>query len=674
TITAWSRRSTQLREWAANNLTVVDGPLSAAQLAAAQKATRPAKPEELAWATLVEQWRADARGLHLDRAGFSEARAARRSAARSPFNRARLADAAEKIEKAAFTRADLIEIVGAQLPVDIEQSPRQVLEAAVDEIGMRLTAPRAAHQREGHERFTLDRILAEEKAVLDLVDARDDRSMLWINDEDTAGLSADQKKAVQNIAASPWLVQPLSAPAGAGKTTSMRALAATARRSNRRLIVLAPTGKAVDVAVREGAGDDGYTITGALQSLQKETLQLNRQTLVMVDEAGMVGTDDLRQLLTATTAAGAKTVLVGDAHQLAPVKARGGMFAQLCTDLPWTQHLSEVWRMRDPAERSASLALRDGGPAPVRRAIKWYRTHDRLHSGDPIAIAHDALTAYKADTAAGKDALLVCDTTEMTDALNRRLHDTAVGPQAATVTGARGHRIGVGDLIISRRNDPTVELRNTTDHTGAPHPVRNGNRWRVAGIDPATNRLAAERLDDGARVVFEGDYLREHITHGYAVTVHSAQGVTADTTHAVLGENTARSMLYVAMTRGRQANSAYLYGRISEGEYGPLKPEGLHVMERGNSDHVGQLLRALIANDDRRQATAHDVAAQTPSAALPERVHRLAGRRAAAVNHRRTTYENWVAEAQSFAKTMGRARDHYLDPSRDHGFDRGMDL
>ncbi len=53
TITAWSRRSTQLREWAAHNLNVVDGPLSAAQLAAAQKATRPAKPEELAWAHVV---------------------------------------------------------------------------------------------------------------------------------------------------------------------------------------------------------------------------------------------------------------------------------------------------------------------------------------------------------------------------------------------------------------------------------------------------------------------------------------------------------------------------------------------------------------------------------------------------------------------------------------------
>ena len=55
---------------------------------------------------------------------------------------------------------------------------------------MRLTAPRAAHQREGHERFTLDRILAEEMAVLDLVDARDDRALLWVKDEDTAALVA----------------------------------------------------------------------------------------------------------------------------------------------------------------------------------------------------------------------------------------------------------------------------------------------------------------------------------------------------------------------------------------------------------------------------------------------------------------------------------------------------
>ena len=102
--------------------------MSAAQLAAAQKATRPAKPEELAWAQLSEQWRADARGLELDRAAFDAARAARRAAARTGFDRARLGDAAEKIEKAAFTRADLVEIVGAQLPVDSERTPRELVE------------------------------------------------------------------------------------------------------------------------------------------------------------------------------------------------------------------------------------------------------------------------------------------------------------------------------------------------------------------------------------------------------------------------------------------------------------------------------------------------------------------------------------------------------------------
>ena len=410
----------------------------------------------------MEQWRADARGLRLDRAAFDAARAARRAAARTPFDRARLADAAEKIEKAAFTRADLIEIVGAQLPVDTEQ-PRGDPRSRRRRDRLRLTAPRAAHQREGHERFTLDRILAEEMAVLDLVDARDDRSMLWVKDEDTAALSPDQKRAVENIGRSPWLIQPLSAPAGAGKTTSMRALVTAAhRRRGGTVLVLAPTGKAVDVAVREGAGDEGLTIAKALQLLRDNKLELSPHTLVIVDEAAMVGTDDLRQLLSATTAAGTKTVLVGDAHQLAPVKARGGMFAQLCADLPWAQHLSEVWRMRDPEERSASLALRNGGPASMRRAIGWYRTHDRLHCGDAITMAADALAAYRADAAAGKDALLVCDTTEMADALNQRLHHETVGADAPTVTGARGHRIAVGDLIITRRNDPTIELRNTS--------------------------------------------------------------------------------------------------------------------------------------------------------------------------------------------------------------------
>ena len=87
--------------------------------------------------------------------------------------------------------------------------------------------------------------------------------------------------------------------------------------------------------------------------------------------------------------------------------------------------------------------------------------------------------------------------------------------------------------------------------------VRNGDRWRVAGLDAATGRIAAERLTDQARAVFDNDYVRHHITLGYAATVHSAQGVTADTSHAVVGETASRAAAYVAMSRGRDDNHVY---------------------------------------------------------------------------------------------------------------------
>ena len=159
--------------------------------------------------------------------------------------------------------------------------------------------------------------------------------------------------------------------------------------------------------------------------------------------------------------------------------------------------------MRDPDERAASLALRNGGPASVRRAIGWYRTHDRLHCGDQITMAADALAAYRADTAAGKDALLICDTTEMADALNQRLHHDTIAADAPTVTGARGHRIAVGDLIITRRNDATIPLRNTDD-PAAEHDARcaTGNAGASLGINPDNNRLIARRLDDNTLGAF----------------------------------------------------------------------------------------------------------------------------------------------------------------------------
>lgn len=675
-VRAWSRRSTQLREWAADNLSVVDpaNGISQAQLAAAQKATRPRKPESLSWAQLREQWRADTRGLVLDRAAHEAAAATRRATAAAGGVRARLAAAAASLDKAAFTRADLIEVVAAQIPVELN-APRMIVETAVDQIGVRLTGPRLAHQREGSERFTLSEFLAEEAAVLDLVDATDPRASMWIRDDRHAsGLSPDQARAVRAIAETEQLVCPLSAPAGAGKTTSMRALRSLAKqRHSTNVIVVAPTGRAVDVAVREGAGDTGYTVTKALNSLQDGSLTLGHLDLVVVDEAAMIGTPQLHQLLAATTAAHCKTVLVGDAYQLAPVKARGGMFAQLCADLPWTQRLSEVWRMRDPQERSASLALREGGPAPTRRAVSWYRRHGRLHTGDQIAMASDALGAYRADVAAGKDALLLTDTVEMADALNRRIHDHTITADAAdTITAGRGHRIAEGDVIISRRNEPGIRVHDGTDITTPADPVRNGQRWTVFAVDPQGDRIAARRLSDGARAVFSGDYLHEHVTHGYAVTVHSAQGVTADTTHAVLAETTSRNLLYVALTRGREVNHVYLHDRHGgEGDHEHRDTPRVHTLRRGTRHEAAHLVRAILAaHRDEQARTAHDIAERAERDQLPDRVRQFIDRREKAVRARRGTH---LTRYQSHPKhDLEHRRDLTQRRERDQGY--GLEL
>lgn len=679
-IKAWSQRSTRLREWAKDNLVVVDGEPTAAQLATAQKATRPSKPEQLAWEELKATWRADARGLDLDRDAHFAARAQRRAQAHI-LPRTRIATALARIDKAAFTRADVVELIGAVMPYD--ESPgegrdvRARIEDLAERVGLRVSAPRAAHEREGHEKYTLTAILKEEMRVLEAAGATDARARLGVRSSDLTALSADQARAVTAIGMSQWLVNPLSAPAGAGKTHSLQALRAAAHRVHKEVLVLAPTGTAVDQALADGAGDRGMTLDKALHQLDTGTLALDQRTVVVVDEASMVATPKLGQLLETATAARAKTVLVGDPYQLAPVKARGGMFDQLCTELPWTQRLSQVWRMRDPAERDASLAIRNGRGNRLRRAVGWYRSHDRLHTGDQVSMAADAMTAYLDDRAAGKNTLLVCDTWDIADALNQRLHDTltAEGPAAQV---ARDQTVRVGDIIVSRDNDPTITVHPGPNHREGQtvDQVRNGNRWRVAGVDEKTNRIAAERLTDTARVLFDGNYLRQHVHLGYAVTVHAAQGVTVDTAHTVLGENASRTQAYVGLSRGRQTNHAYLYTRFSgEADHEHSAPHtGMHVTRRGTKHTAAQALQMILANDDRPR-TMHVEAEHTAREHLPDIIGQVLDRHEQRRGTWRAAWREHARAQQSLQQAYERFRaglEHSAEQSR--GRSRGRDV
>ena len=630
-LAAASQRSTQLHQWATQHL-VVGESVTAGQLASAQKATRPRKPEHRPWAELREEWAGRFGEVVLDPVAQSAAREARVAAARVRAGQV-VAAAVSGIARSAFTRADLVEALGARLPVTVEAAPAdplELVEALAERAAVRITDPRAPHEREGHERYTAAPMIAEEIAVWEMIGARDAAAVFDAAAVvDAAGLSEDQRRAVAAVAASPWLVQVIAAPAGAGKTTPLRALREAAHAGGiGRVMVVAPTGRAVDVALAEGAADTGATVAAVLADLRESRgQQLDAGTLLLVDEAGMVGTPALRELLAAATGAGAKTVLVGDTHQLAPVRSRGGMFAELVADLPWAQHLSAVWRMADPGERDASLGIRDGDGAQLAAAVDWYRDAGRLHTGDPVTMAADALAAWTADRAGGADALLIADRWEIADALNERIHRDTVPADAPTIGGARRCRIGVGDVVISRRNDPTIEVwtADTRRDKVAPltdAPVRNGQRWRVEKVDSAGDRIAVRRIGDGALSVFTGDYLHRHVHHGYAITVHAAQGTTADRCHAVLTASGRRSGAYVAMTRGRQANHVYLYEQIAgeqDHEHTPTDEAGVHPARRGDPADAATTLLELLGRDEASR-TAGATAADTDRAGLPAAV------------------------------------------------------
>jgi hypothetical protein len=296
-------------------------------------------------------------------------------------------------------------------------------------------------------------------------------------------------------------------------------------------------------------------------------------------------------------------------------------------------------------------------------------------------MANDALRAYRADIAAGKDALLIPDSWELCDALNKQIHADRVAQDAETVTGARDHQIGVGDIVVTRENDARINVWAARDHRGRPDTnkpapqVRNGQRWVVEAIDTRDHRprIAARRLGDNAVTVLGGDYLRGHVQHGYAVTLQSAQGVTADTSYPIVRATTDRNTLYVGLTRGRDFNRAYVYERIAgEGDHEHADPTpGIHQTRRGDSHQAVTLVRAITRRDNRPR-TVHQVAAQTDPHHLPDRIARAVSQQARARTQRVAAQRIWIDHNATDQAQQDRWIREYVDNARDR--DSGHDL
>jgi ATP-dependent exoDNAse (exonuclease V) alpha subunit len=233
------------------------------------------------------------------------------------------------------------------------------------------------------------------------------------------------------------------APAGAGKTTAMRALTLAWTQDGGQMLGLPPSAAAAAV-LREQTGIHADTLAKLTWSLDHGDLSVwaaavGMSTLVIIDEAGMADTLTLDAAVQFAIDRGASVRLIGDDQQLAAIGAGGVLH-----DINHTHgalHLAELHRFTNPAEAQASLALREGDPG----ALGFYLDQGRVHVGDLAKITEDALTAWVLDRSAGRDAIMLAPTRELVAELNRRARDYRLhqSPASSEVRLADGNQASV---------------------------------------------------------------------------------------------------------------------------------------------------------------------------------------------------------------------------------------
>jgi hypothetical protein len=180
---------------------------------------------------------------------------------------------------------------------------------------------------------------------------------------------------------------------------------------------------------------------------------------------------------------------------------------------------------------------------------------------------------------------MLAPTRELVRRLNQRAQDHRL---AGTTPGqqvdlAHGNRASVGDLVITRSNDRRLRI-STTDW------VKNGDRWTILNLT-RTGGLRVRHALNGRIVTLPADYVQTSVELGYASTVHTMQGVTADTMHGVVTGDESRQQLYTMLTRGRSANHAYV-AVVGDGDpHTVIHPDNLHLRT------ATELLEQILARD-----------------------------------------------------------------------------
>ncbi len=408
------------------------------------------------------------------------------------------------------------------------------------------------HRGEVH--YTTKEILALECAVVATAQAMWERQEALPNADvvtevaiaQNPHLSDQQRTALRSLCAARSGITLIHGMAGTGKST----LFATAKEvwHQQGLVVhgAALAGKAAR-GLEEATGISSTTLHQFLARLDDGSVALGPDSVVVLDEASMIGTRALARIVERCYQTGSALVLCGDTRQLQSIEM-GGLFSELTARIK-TVRLTEIRRQSDQWARDS---VQDFAFGRAERALERYSQHGLLmQEPNPVAAIERLLDDWKSNAPhRQKDSVILTGTTADANELNfkaqalRRRYG-----QLGNTTGQVGPQLlFTGDRVLFLRNSPTLG-------------VCNGDLGVICDIDGDILKVT---LDQG-RTVVVGSTQYPHIRLGYALTTHKAQGMTVENSYVLTGSSmTHRELTYVQASRARMKTRWYLGNDLNE--------------------------------------------------------------------------------------------------------------
>jgi conjugative relaxase-like TrwC/TraI family protein len=437
----------------------------------------------------------------------------------------------------------------------------------------------------GESKYTTREILTEETQMVELakeIDGSHRLNQQAVEDAIAAqvGISPEQARAVRWATLGDRRLSIVEGSAGAGKSFTMAAVMDAYRQSGYEIHGLALAWAAAQ-NLEQATKEKATAIAGFLSKIDSGEIRLNEKSLILIDEAGMVGSSQFQRILAAASEAGAKVIATGDSKQLAPVERGGALSTMVADDEIRSCRIDTIRRQEQEWQQEVVADFRDGRSARAIHSLLEHepegglrleaRAADGKHpegrtavdlGHGRIAIAADRTQMisqmaadYLAVRASGRSALMLASTnsdvrdlnTAVQAALKERGDLKGEGLEMKCTDGrdAFTFKFYMGDQIQFRaRSD---ELGVVNRDAGVIRSIEGGKMViELEGKGLKTVDLEAYRLG-GKPVKKVADALP--ITPSYAMTVHGAQGATVDVAIDGTQDRATRNLKYVSASR-----------------------------------------------------------------------------------------------------------------------------